>query len=118
MNSKLLIGNLGEKLACDFLLNKNYEIVKRNFRCKSGEIDIIAVDRITNELAFIEVKTRTNTNYGLPCEAVNMVKIQHIKKCISTYLSQNTAENCNIRIDVIEVLLKGKDFFINHIKCI
>ena len=66
------IGKLGEELAVGYLQKQNYKIIERNFECRQGEIDIIALDK--NELVFIEVKTRTSIKYGKPAEAVNQIK--------------------------------------------
>ena len=68
MYIKKEIGEIGEKLATNYLIQNNYQIIKRNFTCRQGEIDIIAKDKIKKELTFIEVKTRTNFKYGLPSE--------------------------------------------------
>jgi len=63
MYFKQSIGKLGEDIACLYLEKNNYKIIKRNFRCKQGELDIIAFN-LKKELIFIEVKTRNNINYG------------------------------------------------------
>lgn len=65
---------------------------------------------------FIEVKTRSNFKYGMPSEAVNKIKKQHIFKCIKYYVHINKIENVIIRFDVIEVYFSKNKFFINHIK--
>ncbi len=65
-------GLSGEDAACQYLEQKGYKILRRNFRCYSGEIDIIAAKGQT--LSFIEVKTRSSTLYGLPREAVTFGK--------------------------------------------
>ena len=113
-----LIGKTGEEIAAEYLLDIGYKIITRNFRCKQGEIDIIAKDKY--ELIFIEVKTRTTIKYGKPVEAVNELKQKHIEKVIKYYLIKNKVTNINIRIDVIEVYLKYKQnkyaAKINHIK--
>ena len=56
------LGRFGEEKACNYLKKNNYKIIERNFRCRQGEIDIIAKDLSKNELVFIEVKTRLNFN--------------------------------------------------------
>ena len=58
------LGNIGERAAAELLQNDGYEILERNYRCQAGEIDIIAVRG--SEIAFVEVKTRRNHNYGRP----------------------------------------------------
>lgn len=108
------LGRIGEDIAAKYLVNSNYEIIERNFRCKQGEIDIIAKE--DDEIVFIEVKTRSNVACGRPSEAVNQVKQKHIKKTTKYYIYLNKLENHYIRIDVIEVYLKNNKFYINHIK--
>ena len=76
MNKKE-IGNNGENKAQEYLERIGYFIVGRNFKCKFGEIDIIAIDK--NELVFVEVKTRGSKKYGEAREAVNKYKKKHIK---------------------------------------
>ena len=82
--------------------------------CKQGEIDIIAKDK--NEIVFIEVKTRTNINYGNPAEAVNTPKQKHIKRATEYYVHINNLYKYYIRFDVIEIYYKNKRTQINHIK--
>lgn len=109
------IGILGENLACNYLIQNNYKILERNFYCHQGEIDIIAKDLSTNELIFVEVKSRSNLKYGFPSEAVNRNKKKHIYSVAKYYIYKNNITNTPIRLDIIEVFLKqnGK---INHIK--
>ena len=64
---KKALGQEGEKIAIKYLQRLGYTIIEENFRCKSGEIDIIAKE--DNEIIFIEVKTRTSNRYGEPIEA-------------------------------------------------
>lgn len=75
---KKSIGNLGESLALKHLRNKGYKILKRNFRSKFGEIDIIALEG--NDLVFVEVKTRWSQSFGSPEEAITPWKIKKIIK--------------------------------------
>ena len=112
MYYKKELGNEGEEQACKFLEGKRYKIIERNFNCNFGEIDIIAQDK--KELVFVEVKTRTNTDYGLPSEAVTKKKINHLLKTISYYLYIKKITNKNIRIDVIEIYKSENK--INHLK--
>ena len=108
------LGRKGEDIAYKYLVNNNYEIIERNFKCKQGEIDIIAKEN--DEIVFIEVKTRSNVACGRPSEAVNQAKQKHIKRANKYYTYLNKLDNCYIRIDVIEVYLKNNKFYINHIK--
>lgn len=118
MNTKD-IGNYGEKCAAKYLEKNGYKIVERNYRTSFSEIDIIAVSG--DVLCFVEVKTRSNVDYGLPCEAVNYRKRQKIIKGAMQYMSINNIKKA-VRFDVVEVYIKpGGIFFcskpaVNHIK--
>ena len=108
------LGKKGEDVATTFLQSIGYKIIDRNFRCKQGEIDIIAKDK--EEYVFVEVKTRTSTKYGRPAEAVNYLKKQHIYKVAKYFLYKYKLQNYSIRFDVIEVFYCKNRFYINHIK--
>ena len=107
-------GKYGEYIACEFLIKNNYEIFLRNFRCKIGEIDIIAKDK--DELVFVEVKTRKQKKYGTPAEAVDNRKRQHIFFVAEYFLMVNRIENVYCRIDTIEIYILDEKIKINHIK--
>lgn len=108
------LGKTGENLACIYLQKNYYEIIERNFKCKIGEIDIIAKDK--NELVFVEVKTRKSKEYGAPADAVDNRKQKHIYKAANYYLYIKQIPDIYTRIDVIEVYLCKKTYYIHHIK--
>ena len=110
------LGRAGEDFACFFLENNNYKIIERNFRCKQGEIDIVAKDISKDELVFIEVKTRSSIKYGQPSEAVNGHKQKHIYQASTYYVYLHRITNENIRFDVIEIFASKSGMKINHIK--
>ena len=114
MYQKHIIGKFGEDEAAKYLENKGYKILDRNFYCKRGEIDIIALDK--KEIVFIEIKSRTNGEYGLPCEAVTNTKIKHILKTAEYYLYIRNLEKEPVRIDVIEIFIQNRQIKINHLK--
>ncbi len=116
MYKKHEIGKWGESIVCQYLESENYDIVERNFDCKQGEIDIVAFDKNKKELVFIEVKTRTNYNYGSPAEAVNLPKQKHIYMAAKYYIYLNKIKDVFFRFDVIEVYTKNNMCRINHIK--
>ena len=101
------IGSYGENIAAKYLQSLNYKIIKRNYRCKIGEIDIIA--RHENFLSFTEVKTRYEIGYGSPAESVNKRKQFKIYKVAEFYIMENRLFNLNFRFDVIEILLNNKN---------
>lgn len=97
------LGVHGEDFASQIVYDRGYEIVTRNYRCKSGEIDIIA--KQGNCYHFIEVKTRSNFDYGNPSEAVTQEKQRRIKRAAEYYMMSHGYKNrdCMIQFDVIEV---------------
>lgn len=107
------MGIMGENIACQYLESKGYQILERNFECRQGEIDIIALDH--QELVFIEVKTRCNYQYGEARNAVNHVKQKHIYQATSYYIYKRNLEKELIRFDVIEVYVLNK-IKVNHLK--
>lgn len=110
------IGKWGESLACQYLQERDYKVIERNFLCRQGEIDIIAKDITRRELVFVEVKTRTNLKYGNPAEAVTKQKLKHMRRAAEYFVYRNGLQNVAIRLDVIEVLIEKQGCVINHIK--
>jgi putative endonuclease len=103
LNKYQHLGKKGEQLANLFLQQKNYRIVIRNYRCKIGEIDIIAKDK--NTLVFIEVKTRSDHSFGSPAMAVTARKQRQISRTAENYLAQNHLFDAPARFDVIGITL-------------
>ena len=104
------LGTWGEDLAERYLKKVGFLILERNYRCRIGELDLIALDG--NSIVFVEVKTRQNQSFGLPCEAVNQEKIRHIRRTAAYYLMNHPFEDLDQRIDVIELLrIKDKTYF-------
>lgn len=114
MYFKTEIGKMGEDIAMQYLMENDYKIIDQNFRCRQGEIDIVATDG--KELVFIEVKTRTSNQYGEPCEAVNATKLKHILRVAEYYIYIKKIKNTYIRIDVIEVMIGRAGNTVRHIK--
>lgn len=98
-------GNRGEEIATAFLTARGYRILERNFRCRGGEVDIIAREPADNSLVFVEVKARRNLSYGVPQLAVTPFKQRQISKAALTWLAQNRHHDQNARFDVIAILL-------------
>lgn len=103
------LGFSGERKAAKYLKKQGYAIVRRNFKCPFGEVDIIAEKSGT--LAFVEVKTRTSDYFGAPNEAVDRERQSRYKNCVRYYFSGRRIV-CTVRFDVIEVTKAG----INHIE--
>ncbi len=99
------LGRTGERLAAEELTRQGYAIIERNFRCRHGEIDLIAED--ANDLIFIEVKTRRGNSYGLPEEAVTLRKQQKLVQVATYYLDLHACADRSWRIDVVAVQLSS-----------
>ncbi len=112
MSEKRKIGNLGEDLVANFLLENGYEILGRNYLKPYGEVDIIVLKN--NIVCFVEVKARKNIKYGYPREAVNYHKQQRIAKASQAYLIENNLTDYIMRFDVAEVFTESRK--INYIE--
>jgi putative endonuclease len=98
------MGKYGEELAASLLIEKGFKIVQKNFRYGKGEIDIVARDGDT--LVFVEVKTRTNLNYGEPELAITNNKINQLRKIGQMYIYEKNIEDTFIRFDVVAILME------------
>lgn len=105
-------GTLGENMAAQYVLSKEYQVLCRNFIAPYGEIDIIAVDK--DYIVFIEVKTRQSEQFGTPAQAVNFHKQRKISSVAAFYITSNQLFDKNIRFDIIEV--DSSTSAINHIE--
>lgn len=94
-------GKTGEDIAAEHLCLNGYKILKRNYRTKFSELDIIAQDKDT--ICFIEVKCRKQQGYGLPEESVIQKKQDKIVKAALCYLKENGFLERNARFDVVAV---------------
>jgi putative endonuclease len=94
-----ILGNFGEDIAVKILQSKGYKIVQRNYRCKLGELDIIAEKN--DYLVFIEVKTRWTDKFGKPEEAVDKRKLAKLYRMVEYYLTKTKITNRKIRLEVV-----------------
>ncbi len=97
-------GQIGEAAAAAFLQEQGYRLIKRNYQCPLGEIDIIAQDG--DELVFVEVRARSSSAFGTPQETIDWRKRQRLRHLASYYLSRHgTQGNRPCRFDVLAVRL-------------
>jgi len=97
------VGAIGEKLAADLLKKRGYKIIQRNFRCREGEIDIIA--QKDECIVFVEVRTKKNTAFGTPEESVTLSKREKLIALANTYIQAYDKPPQSWRIDVVAVEL-------------
>jgi len=108
-NKKL--GEWGEELASRFLIEKGFDKIDSNWHKQVGEIDLIFEK--DEEIIFVEVKTRTNCNFGFPEESITVSKRQKIRKVIELYMMEGDIELIP-RFDVVVVELKGLQPHFTH----
>jgi len=110
-------GELGEGVAVNYLVKKGYRVLERNYRCRYGEIDIIA--KKNDNLIFVEVKTKTSDFFGAPEEMVDDCKLEKINNTIDYFMGERKGgDEINIRVDVIAVKIdrRGRLESIKHIE--
>ena len=108
------LGQQGEALTAAFLERKGYAILCRNYRCRSGEVDIIA--RKKKLICFIEVKTRRTDRFGQPEEAVTPHKQRKIGRAAQDFLLRHRLEDQPARFDVAAVDFSTGGGIINYIE--
>ena len=109
------LGAFGERLAAAHLEAKGYRIRARNFRCREGEIDIVAEDG--DCLVFVEVRTRRGDAFGTPAESVTVAKERRLLTVARAYLQEHPDLPPNQRIDVVAIeLSRGRLLAVQHIE--
>lgn len=108
------LGKLGENLAEVYLINKGYNLLRKNYRQSTGEIDLIV--RNKDYLVFVEVKTRRSKKYGLALEAVDHRKMEKIINTSLMYLAEEYKTPLQVRYDIIEVYVRNRFYKINHLE--
>jgi putative endonuclease len=101
MGKNKTVGDLGEKLAEDYLIKRGYCLIERNYRNRFGEMDLIACEG--SSICFVEVKTRLSEDYGTPFEAVSWRKQKKLKNLALSYLQSKGLLDENARFDVVAV---------------
>lgn len=102
MQNNREVGETYEQLAGKYLETQGYKIIEYNYRCRIGEIDIIA--RNDQQYVFVEVKYRRNLRMGTPLEAVTVKKQRVISKCANYYVLCKGLSHCAMRFDVIGIV--------------
>ncbi|MFC9898286.1 YraN family protein [Nocardia sp. NPDC127579] len=117
MTDKKALGARGEELAARYLRSSGWEIIGRNWRCRYGELDLIARD--ARYTAFIEVKTRRGLGFGVPAESVTYAKRRRIRTLALLWLNEHDGPLRRVRFDVISVLLlPGQRPVIDHLEAV
>ena len=111
----ITVGDYGERITQRMLQESGYTIIDRNWRCASGEIDIVSAK--ANNLVFIEVKTRSNSDFGMPEAAVGSKKRRRLRLLAGEWIDGHpTYRGMNSRIDVVAVHLRSKPIRLVHLQ--
>lgn len=106
-HERFSLGKTGEELACSYLQKQGYKIIDRNYRCRSGEIDIIAEDGVV--LVFVEVKTRKGESFGHPFEVIGLNKQRKIARSALDYMSVHGIKERDCRFDAVSILVDAHE---------
>lgn len=103
MGDRIELGRRGEQLAADYLTARGYRVIGRNWRCRDGEIDVIAEHG--GETVFVEVKTRSSTDFGHPFEAITLGKMARMRRLAAAWCAAtDSGTRRRIRIDAIAII--------------
>lgn len=108
------LGQEGEDLAAGFLRKKGYRLIQRNYRCKTGEVDLIVLDR--RVVVFVEVKTRSDHSFGSPFEAVEARKQRKMIRAAQYFLHEKKLDQRDARFDVVGISWQGGRPVVEHIE--
>ena len=97
------LGTWGEGVAGRFLQDKGYRILTTNYRCRHGEVDIVARDG--EELVFVEVRTRRGGSFGAPEESLSKAKIRRLLNTCQEYVQNTASEDAEWRVDLVSIYL-------------
>lgn len=114
MTYRIAIGARGEDEAARFLEKKGYKVLERNFRCRYGEIDIVARDGKT--VVFVEVKTRGSEAFGAPLSSVDARKQKKIALAAHFYIETNRLVDADLRFDAIGIEDREGKLTFEHVK--
>ena len=107
------LGRKGENLAASYLRDLGWEVVERNYRTRLGEIDLVCRDH--DSIVFVEVKTRTETDFARPDQSVTQRKQAKLRRLVEEYLLRHNLESSDVRFDVLGVTLGGRRPEFEHI---
>ncbi|AMB58191.1 YraN family protein [Microterricola viridarii] len=109
------LGRFGEQQAVRYLESTGYRVLERNWRCKHGEIDIVAAQ--DGRLVFVEVKTRTSDAFGHPFEAITAAKLRRMHVLARLWCAAHPGITGLVRLDVIGILAPaGRPARIEHLE--
>ena len=119
--SKKQLGVRGETLACAELERQGMQVLERNWRCRLGEIDIVAAEANASglTLVFCEVKCRSGLGFGHPLEAITFAKMRTLRQLAAIWMREHHVKASTIRLDAIGVVLvSGQRPSLTHVRAV
>jgi putative endonuclease len=114
VNGRGELGRRGEALAAELLQAQGLTIVERNFRCRAGEIDLVALDGET--LVFVEVRSRRGDRLGTPFESVDLRKQARVTRVARQFLASRGLDDRAVRFDVVGVRFDAEPPALDHLR--
>ncbi len=102
---RLSLGDRGEMVAWNFLTQRGYKILEKNYRCRLGEIDVVAEKK--SKIVFVEIKTRTTHAFGSPEESVHRAKQRKLLQLAEWYLREKGKSDSLVSFDVVGITWQG-----------
>jgi len=109
----VIYGETAEALSCIYLKKSGYDIIGRNWRCKYGELDIVAFQELAH-IVFFEVKYRKSLKYGLPVQSISPSKISKLRKAINCFLLENDLFDFGWRLDGLSLYYRQGHLKLKH----
>lgn len=111
------LGARGETIAAGWLEAHGYTVVDRNWRCRRGEVDIVA--RHAGDVVFVEVKSRAGASTGHPLESITAAKLRRLRQLVPAWFAAHPETSArDIRIDAIAVHVIGEHVVVEHVEAI
>lgn len=120
-NARQALGARGEDLAVAELRRQGMEVLERNWRCRLGEIDVVATETVAGRttVVFCEVKCRSGLGFGDPLEAITWAKLRRLRALAAEWMRAHEVSAADIRVDAIGVLLvRGQEPTVRHVRAV
>jgi len=120
-SARQALGARGEDLAVAELRRQGMEVLERNWRCRLGEIDVVATETVAGRttVVFCEVKCRSGLGFGDPLEAITWAKLRRLRALAAEWMRAHEVSAADVRVDAVGVLLvRGREPTVRHVRAV